>query len=171
MLSHHAMDPEVFQPHITRPLPPGHQLFRSVLIRSHTAIYTAYPPVYTAYPPVYTAHPPAPALYRPLRPTPPYIQETAPGPQTENRLLCRLPPSAFPARPLTHLVSSCAGSVGVLSYPCLSVHTGPSVPEPGSSVPGHRRKVKCGSCLCLLLLQGVPVPSVFPQSSIIMLNK
>ena len=60
---------------------------------------------------------------------------------------------------------------GVLSHPCLSVHTGPSVPEPGSSAPGHRRKVKGVSWLCLLLLQGVPVPSVFPQSSIIMLNK
>ena len=41
MLSHHAMDPEVFQPHITRPLPPGHQLFRSVLIRlPHCHLYS-----------------------------------------------------------------------------------------------------------------------------------
>ena len=166
MLSHHAMDPDVFQPHITRPLPPGHQLFRSVLIRlPHCHLYSIPSCLHSSPSCSSTLQAIAP------HPTPPHIQETAPGPETENRLLCRLPPSAFPARPLTHLVSSCAGSVGVLSYPCLSVHTGPSVPEPGSSVPGHRRKVKCVSCLCLLLLQGVPVPSVFPQSSIIMLNK
>ena len=48
-------------------------------------------------------------------------------------------PSAFPAHPHTYSVSSCAGSVGVLSHPCLSVHTCPSVPEPGNSVPGHTR--------------------------------
>ena len=59
----------------------------------------------------------------------------------------------------------------ILSHVRLYVHTGPSVPKPGSIAAGHRKKVKGGSCLCLLFLQGVPVPSVFPQSSIIMLNK
>ena len=58
---------------------------------------------------------------------------------SENRLLSCLPPSAFPVHSHTHSVSSQAGFVGVLSHPCLSVHTCPSVPEPGSSVPGHRR--------------------------------
>ena len=54
---------------------------------------------------------------------------------------------------------------GVLSHPCLSVHTGPSVPEPGSSVPGHRR-VEDGTCHSHLFRQGAPVPSVFPQPSV-----
>ena len=57
----------------------------------------------------------------------------------KNGLLCCLPPSACPVHPHTYSVSSCAGSVGVLSHPCLSVHTCPSVPEPGNSVPGHTR--------------------------------
>ena len=86
--------------------------------------------------------------------------------------------ASLPSAPIS-LSSSSPYSLGVqLCWlcgghfsPCLSVHTGPSVPEPGSSAAGHRRKVKGGSCLCLLLLQGVPVPCVFPQSSIIMLNK
>ena len=53
---------------------------------------------------------------------------------------------------------------GVLSHPCLSVHTGPSVPEPGTwKGHGHRKKVEDGTCHHLLLLQGAPVPSVFPQ--------
>ena len=39
--------------------------------------------------------------------------------RSSNRLLCHLPPSAFPARPHTHSVSSYAGSVGVLYHPSL----------------------------------------------------
>ena len=50
--------------------------------------------------------------------------------------------------------------------PLLSVHTDPSVPEPGSTAPGHRRKVEDGTCHSHLLLQGAPVPSVFPQPSV-----
>ena len=50
-----------------------------------------------------------------------HIHKAAPGPQT-NRLPCRLPPSAFPAHPHTHSVSSCAGSVGFFLTPvCLYI--------------------------------------------------
>lgn len=60
---------------------------------------------------------------------------------------------------------------GVLSHSHLSVHTAcPHVPEPGSSALGHRRKVKDGPCHSLLLLQGAPVPSVFPQPSVMRLT-
>ena len=58
---------------------------------------------------------------------------------SKNRLLSCLPPSAFPVHSHTHSVSSHDGFAGVLSHPCLSVHTGPSVSEPGSSVLGHRK--------------------------------
>ena len=61
---------------------------------------------------------------------------------SENRLLCHLPPSAFLALPHTYSVIHCAGFVGVLSHPCLSIHSGPSVPEPGNSAPAHRRKME-----------------------------
>lgn len=50
-------------------------------------------------------------LLQPFSTPPPHVQETAEGQQT-NRFLCQLPSSAFPARPLTHSVSGCAGSVG-----------------------------------------------------------
>ena len=55
-------------------------------------------------------------------------------------------PSAFPAHPHTHSVSSHDDFAGILSHCCLSVHTGPSVSEPGRSVPRHRR-LKTSFCL------------------------
>ena len=152
MQSHHAVDPVLVQPHVPDPHLLHHQLFRCVLIRLPCCCLHSSP---TCSIPSWTC---------PLPPTTPHFPEAAPGPQTENRIL--LPASAFPARPHTHSVSSCVGSVGVLSHPCLSVHTGPSVPEPGSSVSGHRRKVEDGPCRSLLLLQGAPVPCVFPQLSV-----
>ena len=116
MLSHHAMDPDVFQHHLTRPSPPGHQLFRSVLIRlPHCYLYST-PSCLHSLPSCLHGSPSCSSPSQATA-TPPHVQEAAPGPQTENRLLCHLPPSAFPARPLTHLVSSCAGSVGVISHP------------------------------------------------------
>ena len=117
------MDLNVFQTHIPECCLLHHQLFRSVLIRL----------------PCFYLHS-SPSCSSPSQTMPhSHIQDAAPGPQTENRLLSCLPPSAFPVHSHTHSVSSQAGFVGVLSHPCLSVHTCPSVPEPGSSVPGHRR--------------------------------
>ena len=114
MLSHHAMDPNVFQPHITRPSPPGHQLFRSVLIRLPHCCLCSTPSCLHSMP--FRLHS-SPSWSSPSQATtsPPHIQEAVPGPQ--RRLICHLPPSVFPARPLTHLVSSYAASVGLLSYP------------------------------------------------------
>ena len=152
MLSHYAMDPDVFQPHITRP--PASSALRVCPDQTATLLSTQLT-----------------LLLQPFSTPPPHVQETAKGQQT-NRFLCRLPSSAFPAHPLTHSVSGCAGSVGdPFSRPSVCTYWSlcPKTREPIAA--GHRKKVKGGSCLCLLFLQGVPVPSVFPQSSIIMLNK
>ena len=71
--------------------------------------------------------------------------------RSSNRLL--LPPSAFPVHPHTHSVSSCAGSVGSFLTPSVCTHWS-LCPEPGSSVPRHRKKVKDGPYQSLLFLQG-----------------
>ena len=98
-----------------------HQVFRSVLIRlSHCCLHSS------------------PSCSSPSQ-APHPSRSGSNSRSLKNGLLCCLPPSAFPAHPHTYSVSSCAGSVGVLSHPCLSVHTCPSVPEPGNSVPGHTR--------------------------------
>ena len=96
-------------------------------------------------------------------PPPPHpVQESAPGPQTENRLLCRLPTSAFPALPHTHSVSSCAGSVGSFLTPvCLFT----LVPLSQSQEQCPRTQ-KGGPCRSLPLLKGAPVPPGFPQPSV-----
>ena len=73
----------------------------------------------------------------------PTIQEAAPGPQAENRLLCCLSPLAFPARPDTHSVSNCTGSFGGPFLPP-SVHTGPSVPEQGAVCQDTEGRCKIG---------------------------
>ena len=100
-----------------------------------------------------------PALHRsPLSPHP--IQDAVLGPQTENRLLCHLPHQSLQLIPTPNQYLTVLDLWGVLS---LSLHTGPSVPEPGSSVPAHRRKVEDGSCHSLLLLQRAPMPCVFPS--------
>ena len=158
-----VMDPILVQPHITRPLPPASSDLGVCPDKTPTLLSTQLTLLSTQLthllqPFMDTPPPPPPLCHH-------HIHKAAPGPQT-NRLPCCLLPSAFPVRPHTHSVSSWAGSVGVLSHPCLSVHTGPSVPEPGSSAPGHRRKVEDGTCHSLLLLQGAPVPSVCPQPSV-----
>ena len=113
MLSHlcPAVDPVLVQPQIPDPRLLHYQVFGSVLIRL-----------------------PCCCLHSSLScsswsQTPLHIQGAAPGHQTENRLPCRLPPSAFPApSPLgVWLCRLC----GVLSHP-ICLHTGPSVPEPGA---------------------------------------
>ena len=81
----------------------------------------------------------SPSCSSPSQTTPPPlqpVQEAAPGPQrTGFFALC--PPSTFPALPHTHSVSSCAGSVGVLSHPVCS-HWSLCL-RPRSSAPEHRR--------------------------------
>ena len=92
--------------------------------------------------------------------TPLHIQEAAPDPQTKNRLPFPLPPSAFPAPPRLS-IQLCWLCVGPFS-PRLSVHTGPSVPESGSSAQDTRRWV----LPFLPALPGGALPSVFPQPSV-----
>ena len=92
--------------------------------------------------------------------TPLHIQEAAPDPQTKNRLPCPLPPSAFPAPPRLS-IQLCWLCVGPFS-PRLSVHTGPSVPESGSSAQDTRRWVLPFPPA----LPGGALPSVFPQPSV-----
>ena len=110
MLSHlcPAVDPVLVQPHIPDPRLLHYQVFRSVLIRlPHCCLHSSL------------------SCSSPSQ-TPLHIQGAAPGPQTENRLPCRLPPSATPTRCLA--VRALWGPFS----PHLSVHTGPSVPEPGA---------------------------------------
>ena len=161
-----AMDPILVQSHIIRPLPPASSDIGvcpdhtpTLLSTQLTLLSTQLTHLLQPFTDTSSTRPPPPTTLCHH-----HIQKAAPGPQT-NRLPCHLPPSAFPAHLHTHSVSSCAGSVGILSHPCLSVHTGASVPEPGSSAPGPRRKVEDGTCHSLLLFQGAPVPSVFPQPS------
>ena len=102
MLSHlcPAVDPALVQPHIADPHLLHYQIFGSVLIRlPHCCLHSS------------------PSCSSPSQ-TPLHIQEAAPGPQTENRLL--LPLSTLLAHPHIHSVSSCAGSVGSFLTPvCL----------------------------------------------------
>ena len=82
-------------------------------------------------------------------PPPQPVQEAAPGPQTENRLLCHLPTSAFPALPHTHSVSSCTGSVGSFLTPvCLFT----LVPLSQSQEQCPRTQKEGGPCRSLPLL-------------------
>ena len=154
-----AMDPILVQPNITRPLPPTSSGLgvcpdqipmllstQLTLLSTQLTLLLLQPFTDTTPPYMHT-----------------YIQEAAPGPQT-NRILCRLPPSTFPAHPHTHWVTSCAGSVGFFLIPVCTHWS--LCPEEGSSVPGHRRKMEDGTCHPLLLLQGAPMSSVFPQSSV-----
>ena len=102
MLSHlcPAVDPVLVQPHIPDAHLLHYQVFSSVLIRLPCCCLHS-----------------SPSCCSPSQ-TPLHIQEAAPGPQTENRLPCRLPPSAFPAPP--QLDVWLCGLCGVLSHPlCL----------------------------------------------------
>ena len=73
--------------------------------------------------------------------------------------------TSLPSAPLSLSSSTPTRCPAVLALwgpfsPRLSVHTGPSVPEPGAV---HRIQKEGGSCRSLWLLQGALVPSVFPQ--------
>ena len=151
--------PSWFSPTSPEPCLLHHQLLGSVLIRLPRSYLHSSPSCLHSSPSCSSPSRTPP----PSRP-PPHSESSS---RSSNSLLCHLPPSAFPACPHTHSISSYAGSVGVFYHPSLSVHTSPSLcPEPGSSAPGHRKKVEDGICYSLLLLQGSPVPSVSPQPSV-----
>ena len=122
MLSHlcPAVDLVLVQPHIPDPYLLHYQVFGSVLIRLPCCCLHSSPPCSSP------------------SQTPPHIQEAAPGPQTENRLL--LPPSAFLAHPHIHSVSSCAGSVGSFLIP-VCLFTLVPLFQSQEQCTGHRRKV------------------------------
>ena len=105
---------------------------------------------------VYTAHPPAPALLRPLFTFGKQLQVL----RQRTGFLAVCPRSLSSSTP-TRCVAVRA-LWGPFS-PLLSVHIGPSVPEPGSSAQDTEGRRPCHS---LPLLQGAPLPSVFPQPSV-----
>ena len=147
------MDPVLGQPHIPGPLLLCHQLFMSVLIRF---------PYYCLHSSLSCSSP----SQSPLHPS-----HSGCSSRSLNREQASLPsaPISLSSSSLethTNSRSSCAGFVGVLSQPPSVCNTGPSISEPGSRVPGHRRKVEDGICQSLLFLQGEPVILVFPQPSV-----
>ena len=132
MLSHlcPAVDPVLVQPHIPDPCL-LHYLSWS---DSHTAVYTAQPP--------------APALLRPLFTFRKQLQIL----KQRTGFLALCPPQPFQLHPDS--VSSCAGSVWVLSHPvCLSI-----LVRLSQSQGAVHRTQEDGSCHSLLLFQGVPCP-------------
>ena len=121
MVSHlcPAVDPVLVQPHIPDPHLLHYQVFGSVLIRLPCCCLHS-----------------SPSCSSPSQ-TPLHIQEAAPGPQTENRLPCRLPPQPFRLYP--HSGSGCAGSVGSFLTPSVSAHWS-LCPRAREQCTGHRRK-------------------------------
>ena len=138
MLSHlcPAVDPVLVQPHIPDPRLLHYQVFRSVLIRlPHCCLHSSL------------------SCSSPSQ-TPLHIQEAAPGPQTENRLPCRLPPLAFPAPP--PLSVWLCGLCGVLSHPiCLCT----LVPLSQSQGAVHRIQKEGGPAVPSHSSRGGPCPS------------
>ena len=103
--------PSWFSPTSPEPCLLHHPLLGSVLIRLPRSYLHSSPSCLHSSPSCSSpsrTHPPS-------RP-PPHSESSS---RSSNRLLCHLPPSAFPARPHTHSVSSYAGSVGVLYHPSL----------------------------------------------------
>ena len=116
--------PSWFSPTSPEPCLLHHQLLGSVLIRLPRSYLHSSPSCLHSSPSCSSpsrTHPPS-------RP-PPHSESSS---RSSNRLLCHLPPSAFLARPHTHLVSSYAGSLGILYHHSLSVHTSPSVQSQGA---------------------------------------
>ena len=122
MLSHlcPAMDPVLVQPNIQDPCLLHYQVFMSVLIRRPCCCLHS-----------------SPSRSSPSQ-TPRHIQEAAPGPQTENRLPCHLPPSAFPASsPLSVQLCWLCGVLSHLVCLCTLVPLSQSQEQ----CTGYRRKV------------------------------
>jgi len=104
-----AMDPILVQPHITRTLPPASSALGVCPDQTPMLLSTQFTILSTQLT----------LLLQSFTDTPPPhpLPHSESSSRSSNRLLCQLPPSAFPARPHTHSVSSYAGSVGVLYYP------------------------------------------------------
>ena len=137
MVSHlcPAVDPVLVQPHIPDPHLLHYQVFGSVLIRLPCCCLHS-----------------SPSCSSPSQ-TPLHIQEADPGPQTENRLLCHLPPSAFPA--LHPLGVWLCGLCGVLSHPlCLCT----LVPLSQSQGAVHRTQKEGGPAIPSHSSRGRPCP-------------
>ena len=126
-----AVDPVLVQPHIPdsppHPPPPPpptavlhYQVFGSVLIRLPRCCLHSSPSRSSS------------------SQTPHHIQEAAPGPQTENRLPCHLPPSAFPAPP--PLGVQLCWLCGVLSHPVYLCTLVP-LSQSQEQCTGYKRKV------------------------------
>ena len=136
-----AVDPVLVQPHIPDPRLLHYQVFSSVLIRLTCCCLHS-----------------SPSCSSPSQ-TPLHIREAAPGPQRTGFLV--VCPRSLSSSTPTRCVAVRA-LWGPFSPP-LSVHIGPSVPEPGSSAQDTEGRRPCHS---LPLLQGAPLPSVFPQPSV-----
>ena len=118
---------------------------------------------------VYAAHPSTPALHRPrpaLPSHPRHVQEATPGPQRIG-FFAICPHQPFQLIPIPTRYSTVLASWGSFLTPVCQYILAPlSQSQGGSSVPGHRRKMEDRTCHYLPLLQGVPMPSVFPQPSV-----
>ena len=147
MLSHlcPAVEPVLVQPHIPDPHLLHYRVFSSVLIRLPCCCLHSSPSCSSL--------------------TDPSSRSGSSSRSSNREQASSAPISISSSSPYSLSIQLCWLSGGPFS-PGLSVHTGPSVPEPRSSVPGPRRKVEDGPCHSLPLLQGAPVPSVFPQPSV-----
>ena len=146
-----AMDRVLVQPYFIRP-PTSCIICSSVLSWSDSdiAIYTAYPPV--------------PALHRsPLSPYP--IQDTVSGPQTENRLLCRLPHQPFQLIPTPNQYPAVLDLWGALSTVFLYILV-PLSQNQGAVYQHTDGRWKIGPAIPSCSYRPPPMPSVFPQPSV-----
>ena len=148
-----AMDPFLAQPHITRPLPPASSAFQVCPDQTPMLLSTQLTLLLQPFIDLPQPSPPIPSMFRKQLQV---LREKASLPSA--------PISLSSSSPHLFSIPLCWLCGGPFSP--LSIHTGPSVPEPGSSVPGHRKKMEDRTCHSLPLLQGVPVPSVFPQLSV-----
>ena len=145
MLSHlcPAVDPALVQPHIADPHLLHYQIFGSVLIRlPHCCLHSS------------------PSCSSPSQ-TPLHIQEAAPGPQTENRLL--LPPSTFLAHPHIYSISSCAGSVGSFLTPVCLYTLVPLSQSQGALPQDTEGRWKTGPAIPTYSSKGRPCPLSSPS--------
>ena len=155
-----AMDPILVQPHITRPLPPASSDIGVCPDQTPTLLSTQLTLLSTQL-----TH-----LLQPFTDTPP---PTSPPPTTTfTKQLQVLKQTGFLAvcshQPFQFICTAtrCPAVLALwgsfLTPVCLYILV-PSVPEPGSSAPGHRRKVEYGTCHSLLLFQGAQCPLSSPS--------
>ena len=139
------MDSLLVQPHITSPLPPASPAFQVCPDQTPMLLSIQLTFLLQPFIDLPLLSPPIPSMFR-------------------KQLQVLREKASLPFAPIS-LSSSSPHLFGIpLCWLCggpfspLSINTGPSVPEPGSSVPGHRRKMEDGTCHSLPLLQGAPCP-------------